>query len=86
MNEKEIFEKVVNLISPYVKNKATLENVSESTTILNDLGVNSSRQVDIILAIEDEFDIAIQDEEADNIKALGDIVALIALKNKELAK
>src|SRR3546814_2374364 len=43
MNEAQITEKVVALITPYVKNPEALKNISKDTSILGDLGVNSAR-------------------------------------------
>ena len=81
MNEKEIFDKVVKILEPYVRNQDALKNITSETNIVTDLQVNSSRLVDIILAMEDEFDIEIADEEADNVESVGAAVELIKSKN-----
>ncbi|MGD9583439.1 MAG: acyl carrier protein [Lysobacterales bacterium] len=77
MNQAEITEKVVALITPYVKNRDALANIGPDTSILGDLGVNSARLVDIVLAFEDEFNIEVSDDAADSIATIGDAVALI---------
>ncbi|PKM14902.1 MAG: acyl carrier protein [Gammaproteobacteria bacterium HGW-Gammaproteobacteria-2] len=77
MNEAQITEKVVALITPYVKNPEALKTISKDTSILGDLGVNSARLVDIVLAFEDEFDIEVSDDAADSIATIGDAVNLI---------
>ncbi|MDH4199044.1 MAG: phosphopantetheine-binding protein [Spirochaetia bacterium] len=77
MSEKEIFDKVVKLLGPYVRNEAGLKDISDKTNIVTDLQVNSSRLVDIILAMEDEFDIEIADDEADKVETVGAAVNLI---------
>lgn len=78
MNEAQITEKVVALITPYVKNREALAGIGKDTKILADLGVNSARLVDIVLAFEDEFDIEVSDDAADSIATIGDAVALIS--------
>ena len=80
MTRDEIFEKVVEIVRPYAKNEEALEGVSEGTNILQDLKVNSARLVDIILAFEDEFDIEVEDEDADAVDTVGDAVRLIQAK------
>ncbi|MCD6234908.1 MAG: acyl carrier protein [Candidatus Marinimicrobia bacterium] len=80
MEQKVIFEKILEILKPYVREAEDLKNATEETDILNDLKVNSSRLVDIILAIEDEFDIEVSDDEADEVQTIGDIVSLIAGK------
>lgn len=80
MTREEIFEKVVEIVKPYVKNQEALEGVTEDTNILQDLKVNSARLVDVILAFEDEFDIEVEDEDADAVNTVGDAVELIQSK------
>lgn len=77
MDDKEIFDKVVKILAPFVKNQDALGSVSNDTDILKDLRVNSSRLVDIILQFEDEFGIEVQDEEADKVQTIGAAVDMI---------
>ena len=76
----EVFEKVVKILTPYVKNQAALDSVSPSTHILDDLKVNSARLVDVVIAFEDDFDIEIADEDVDQVNTVGDAVNLISGK------
>ena len=80
MNETQVYDKVINLITPYVKNQEALASMNADTRILEDLEVNSARLVDIVLSFEDEFDIEVEDEAADNIATIGDAVTLINAK------
>jgi len=80
MERSEIFEKVKEILEPYVKNQEAFEALSEETSILDDLQVNSARLVDIILAFEDDFDIEVDDEAADQVVTIGDAVELIQEK------
>ena len=77
MNQSEVYEKVVGLITPYAKNQDALSSISPESNILEDLEVNSARLVDIVLAFEDDFDIEVEDEAADAIITIGDAVKLI---------
>ena len=80
MTEQEIFDKVIAILKPYVKNRDALATVSMETNILEDLKVNSARLVDVVLAFEDEFEIEIADEDADGVDTVGDAVKLIGKK------
>ena len=80
MQRKEVFEKVVKILTPHVKNQAALAQVSDATNILDDLKVNSARLVDVVLAFEDEFDIEIPDEDVDAVNTIGDCVNLVLAK------
>ena len=80
MTREEIFAKVIEIIKPYVKNPEALDAVDDDTNILQDLKVNSARLVDIILNFEDEFDIEVEDQDADAVNTVGDAVGLIQEK------
>ncbi len=81
MEEQKIFEEFKNILRAYTKDPALLDKATKETHILKDLKVNSARLVDIVLEIEDAFGIAVKDEEADQVKTVGDAVNLI-LKSK----
>ena len=80
MTRDEIFAKVIEIVKPFVKNQDALTTINHDTNILEDLKVNSARLVDIILNFEDEFDIEVEDEDADAVNTVGDDVALIQEK------
>ena len=80
MSEQETLGQVIKILKPFVKDEAALQSATGATSILDDLQVNSARLVDIILAIEDEFDIEIDDDAADKVNTLQDAVDLIAEK------
>jgi acyl carrier protein len=80
MSQDEIFEQVVKILTPYVKNQEALDTVSLSTHILDELKVNSARLVDVVLEFEDAFDIEIADEDVDSVETVGNAVELIASK------
>jgi acyl carrier protein len=77
MDRQETFQQVVDIIRPFVKNGDALATATEETNILEELGVNSARLVDIILDFEDRFEIAIDDDSADRVQTLGDAVTVI---------
>ena len=82
MSEQEVFTKVVSIIEPFAQNEQALREVTMETSILEDLKVNSARLVDVVLEIEDAFDIEVSDEDADNVKTIGSAVHLIVEATK----
>ncbi len=80
MEQAEVFERVVKILTPWVKNNSALESVAMETNILDDLKVNSARLVDVVIAFEDDFDIEIADEDVDTVNTVGDAVNLIVSK------
>ncbi|MCC6668562.1 MAG: acyl carrier protein [Polyangiaceae bacterium] len=77
MTEQQVFEKVVSIIKPFAKAPEVLASAQMETSILKDLKVNSARLVDVVLEIEDAFEIEVKDEDADKVKTIGDAVKLI---------
>ena len=53
------------------------EKVTESTSFINDLGADSLDTVELVMELEDEFDLSIPDEEAEKIKTVGDAITYI---------
>ncbi len=80
MSQTEVFERVVKILTPYVKNQEALDGVGLETHILDDLKVNSARLVDVVLEFEDAFDIEIADDDVDSVETVGDAVRLIEAK------
>ena len=67
MTRAEIDKKLKEIIRPYVQNEEAFQNLTEDTDLLQDLEVNSAHLVDIILDMEEEFDIEIDDEAAEKM-------------------
>ena len=78
--KEETISKIIEITRPFAKNKTALESVTLESNFLKDLEVSSARLVDIILDIEDAFDIEIEDEQANNVNTVGDAVSLIERK------
>ena len=77
MENQEIFDKVVGILKPFAKNEEALGGFSLETSLMKDLEVNSARLVDIVLEIEDTFDVEVSDDDADQVNTVGDAVKLI---------
>ena len=53
------------------------DDITMDSKIADDLGADSLDVVDLIMAIEDEFEVEIPDEDIENIKTVGDVVNYI---------
>ena len=53
------------------------EKVTMEASIVDDLGADSLDLVDLVMSLEEEFDVEIPDEQVENIKTVGDIVKYI---------
>jgi acyl carrier protein len=75
MEREEIFEKVKVVIVEQLN--AEEGDVVEDASFVDDLGADSLDIVELVMALEEEFGISIPDEEAENIKTVGDAVSFI---------
>ncbi len=66
------FEKMKELMAE--KFDYDVANINENTRIKEDLGADSIDIVEILMTLEEEYDIKIPDEKASEIKTLGDVI------------
>jgi acyl carrier protein len=76
MNREEINEKLKEIIKPYVQNEEAFKKISAETNLLMDLEINSAHLVDIILDMEEAFDIEIDDESAEKMMTVGEALSI----------
>ena len=72
----DIFEKVKDLIADKL-DVDDKDSITESSSITDDLGADSLDVVDLVMALEDEFNVEIPEDQVENIKTVGDIVKYI---------
>ena len=53
------------------------DSITPETNIADDLGADSLDVVDMLMSLEDEFDVEIPDEEIKRIRTVGELVAYI---------
>ncbi|MBO3444209.1 MULTISPECIES: acyl carrier protein [Clostridia] len=70
-----MFNKVVEII----REQLSVEDkeITMETSLMKDLEADSLDAVEIIMALEDEFDVEIPDTEAEKFQSIGDIVKFI---------
>ena len=76
MEREELLEKVKAVIVEQLN--VDDDDVTEDASFVDDLGADSLDIVELVMALEEEFGISIPDEEAENIKTVGDAVNFIS--------
>ena len=75
MNQEEIFEKVKKIIIEQLGVAET--SVTMEASFIDDLGADSLDIVELVMALEEEFDIEIPDADAEKVVTVGDVVDYI---------
>ena len=70
-----VFEKVKAILSEQFDVEE--DTITMESNIAEDLGADSLDVVDLLMSIEDEFEIEIPDSEIENVKTVGDLVKYI---------
>ncbi len=75
MSEKEIFQKLKTIVVDQLG--VDEENVTMEATFVDDLAADSLDIIELVMAIEEEFDLEIPDSDAEKIVTIGDVVKYI---------
>lgn len=70
-----VFEKIKTILAEQLD--ADKEEMTLETNIAKDLGADSLDVVELLMSIEDEFEVEIPDEEIENIRTIGELVDYI---------
>jgi len=83
MTKEELIISLKKIVKPYIQDEAAFENLSEETDFVNDLKINSANLVDVILDVEDEFDIEIDNDAMEKMLSVKAAIDVITTKLKE---
>jgi acyl carrier protein len=78
MSDTDIFQKVQKIVSEQLG--VDVEKVVANASFQNDLGADSLDTVELVMALEEEFDIEIPDEAAEQIATVQSAVDFIKQK------
>jgi acyl carrier protein len=76
MDRNEMQKKVVDIIANQLG--VDKEIVSAEANVVDDLGADSLDVVELVMALEEAFDLEIPDEEAEKIRTVNDITEYLA--------
>lgn len=70
-----VFEKIRDILCEQLELEE--DQVTMEANILDDLGADSLDIVDLVMTIEDEFDMEVPDDAAETIRTVADVVRFI---------
>lgn len=77
MTEQEIIEKLKPIVKPFVKNEEAFNNLNKKSHFITDLNINSANLVDIVLDVEEAFNIVIDNESMEKMLDLEQTILII---------
>ena len=83
MEKQETIEKLKTIVKPYIKNQDAFDNLTEDTDFISDLNINSANLVDIILDIEEVFNINIDNHSMERMLTVKVALEIIETKLSE---
>lgn len=85
MSKEEIIAELKNIITPYSEETIALQSIDDETDFLKDLKINSANLVDIVLDIEDRFNIEIDNDSMAKMLTVKATVDIIENKRQDNA-
>ncbi len=82
MTQNDRYQKLRAIIEPYLPDDVSADSITLDSHLINELNINSANLVDIVLDVEDEFDITLENEDMDDMQTVGDALNMIASKIK----
>ena len=76
-DKAKLINDLKEIVKPYIQNQEAFDNINEDTDFINDLKINSANLVDVVLDIEDKYDIEIDNDSMDkmlNVKASLEVI------------
>lgn len=83
MNREETIKQLKSIIKPYINNVEAFDDLTEDTDFITDLNINSANLVDVILDVEDIFEIQIDNESMEKMLDVKSTLDIIAAKLAE---
>ena len=73
----ERYEQLKTIVQQYLPDDVDVAQISMESNFTEDLNINSANLVDVVLDVEDEFDILLENEDMDGMKTVKDALRII---------
>lgn len=83
MKREELIAKLKKIIMPYVQDEEAFKELSSETDFIRDLKINSANLVDIVLDVEDEFNIKIENDDMERMISVEGAMGIINTRLKQ---
>jgi acyl carrier protein len=80
MTKEDIYDQLKNIIKFYLPVDVSVDSIGPESHLINDLNINSSHLVDVVLDVEDAFGIEIKDNELEAMDTVSSVIGIIQIK------
>ena len=80
MNKEELISKLKTIVKPYIQDEEAFADLNEETDFINDLKINSANLIDVVLDVEEVFDIEIDNEAMEKMLDVKSAIEIIEQK------
>jgi acyl carrier protein len=80
MEKENYYQQLKGIVKPYLPEDVTVDDISPDSHFINELNINSANLVDIVLDVEDAFDITLENDDMDQMQTVSDAMAIIDKK------
>ncbi len=78
--QKEKYQKLKAIVQTYLPDDVSAEEIQLESNFTQELNINSANLVDIVLDVEDAFDIMLENEDMDGMQTVKDALEIIDTK------
>lgn len=80
MTKAERYQKLKDIIKIYLPEDVKVTDIQPNSNFMSELNINSANLVDIVLDVEDAFDIRLENEDMDQMQTVDNALAIIDKK------
>lgn len=78
--QKENYQKLKEIVQTYLPDDVSADAITIQSNFTQELNINSANLVDIVLDVEDAFDIMLENEDMDGMQTVKDALEIIDKK------
>ena len=83
MGDEAKYQNLRDIIKIYLPEDVSVDDITRDSNFLEELNINSANLVDIVLDVEDTFDIQLENEDMDQMQTVNDAINII---NKKISQ
>lgn len=83
MTSEEIYAKLQPIIATYLPEDVSADNINRDADLTQELNINSAHLVDVVLDVEDAFDIELSNNDLETLRTVNDAIAIVEEKVKK---